>query len=437
MMHKLYLQFYLTIVASLIVFVLVAGALWRFALDASRTEETFELAGELASAVLPAHDAPQSRQQAALEDLQRRLRADFALYTPDATLIASAGAPLPTIDRGRATGGWLRALGGPAWAIRLNDDRWLVVRLPHRHRYPGLWLALFLGSIAVAVAIGAYPVARRLTRRLERLKSGVEQLGEGDLDARVKVEGKDEVAMLAHSFNRASARIQEVVQSHKMLLANCSHELRTPLARIRMGVEFLKQSADPKRREDLERDIAELDKLIDEILLASRIDAVKKREVNEEVDLLALAAEEGAHYGAAVTGKPVVLRGDPWLLRRMLRNLLENARRYSGDTPVEVTVSEIADGGAKLEVSDRGPGIPDAEREKIFEPFYRLRNSAEISRGSGLGLALVRQIALRHGGDVECLSGGAEGSRFSVVLPQQSTARATAIRPDRKRDGTS
>jgi signal transduction histidine kinase len=412
MRHKLYLQFYFTIIASLLIFVVAAGALWRFALDVFR-EETFEVASELAADALPPPDAPQALQQAALERLRERLRADFALYSAEGQRTAAAGAPLPGIDALRDRPGW--ASRGPIRMIPLADGRSLIVRLPHRHYYRGLWLVFFLGSIAAAVAIGAYPVVRRITRRLERLKSGVEQLGEGDLSARVQVEGKDEVAMLAQSFNRASERMQELVQSHKMLLANCSHELRTPLARIRMGIELLKSSADPERRAELERDIAELDKLIDEILLASRLDAVRKREVDEEVDLLALAAEEGAHYGIPVAGKPVLLRGDPWLLRRMLRNLIENARRYSSE--VRVTVSNTYDSRAELEVIDRGPGVPESEREKIFEPFYRLRNSSETSGGSGLGLALVRQIARRHGGDVECLSAGAEGSRFRVILP--------------------
>ena len=97
----------------------------------------------------------------------------------------------------------------------------------------------------MAVAICAYPLVRRLAGRLERLQAGVEQLGAGDLAARVKIEGKDEVARLAESFNRAAERIEELVGSHKLLLANASHELRTPLSRIRLGVEFLKESRRP------------------------------------------------------------------------------------------------------------------------------------------------------------------------------------------------
>jgi signal transduction histidine kinase len=301
--------------------------------------------------------------------------------------------------------------------LRLDDGRWLVARLPRGPWRPGIWLIAILAALGVAVALGAYPVARRLTRRLERLKSGVEQLGGGDLAARVRIEGKDEVAALAESFNRAAARIEDLVRSHKMLLANCSHELRTPLTRINMALALVGESIDPARREQLRKDIAELDQLIDEILLASRLDAVRAPERVEEVELLGLAAEEAARYDAAIEGENAVARGDPSLLRRMIRNLLENARRHGGAAQPQVRVGRTADRRALIEVRDHGPGVSESEREKIFEPFYRLAGAAESGRGSGLGLALVRQIARSHGGDALCLAAEGGGSRFRVVLP--------------------
>src|SRR6266567_2451393 len=123
----------------------------------------------------------------------------------------------------------------------------MVARLPHDHRHPGVPL-FALALVALAVGVGAFPVVRRLTRRLERLQSGVESLGAGDLTARVKVEGRDEVARLAESFNRAATRIESLVGAHKMLLANASHELRTPLARIRLGIELSKENVDPQHQ---------------------------------------------------------------------------------------------------------------------------------------------------------------------------------------------
>jgi two-component system, OmpR family, sensor histidine kinase RstB len=323
------------------------------------------------------------------------------------------GAPLPAPEAGRERGGWIHRWSGPAWAVRLPDGRWLAARAPRGHRHAPYGLFLVLALLALAVGVGAYPVVRRLTSRLERLQAGVESLAAGELSARVKVEGSDEVARLAESFNRAAGRIEELVGVHKSLLANASHELRTPLARIRMAVELMKENADPKRKAELEQDIAELDALIDEILLASRLDALKGLEADEDVDLLALAAEECARYdAAALHGQSVTVRGDPRLLRRMIRNLLENAKRH-GAPPIEVRVSR-AENGAQIVVCDHGPGVPEAERERVFEPFYR---SGE-RQGAGLGLALVRQIARRHGGEARCAPQSGQRSCFIVVVPE-------------------
>jgi signal transduction histidine kinase len=236
----------------------------------------------------------------------------------------------------------------------------------------------------------------------------------------VKVEGRDEVAQLAESFNRAAARIENLVNAHRMLLANASHELRTPLTRIRMGVELMRDAADPQRKAELEVDIAELDQLIDEVLLASRLDAVDHLERLEEVDLLALAAEECSRYErCALDGKAVAVRGDPRLLRRMIRNLLENALRH-GEPPIAVELCGV-DGKASLSVCDHGPGIPQSEHERLFQPFHRV---AGAESGSGLGLALVRQIARRHGGDVAYGQKGDCRSCFAVTLPTKSAPTA-------------
>jgi len=414
-MPKLYLRIYLAVLASLAAFALASGFLWRQLGDAGPAGHAFEVAGTLAQNVLPPAGAPPSEQQAALDKLAANLRADVALFAADRARLAAVGDSLPAPDTGRDRGGWLHPWAGPpAGAIHLPDGRWLVARVPRDRRHPGVGLFFMLALIALAVGVGAYPVVRRLTARLERLQAGVESLGAGDLSARVKVEGNDEVAQLARSFNRAAGRIEELVGAHKSLLANASHELRTPLARIRMAVELMKENADPRRKRGLEEDIMELDALIDEILIASRLDAVKGREADEEVDLLALASEECARYEEAdLAGQPVTVRGDPRLLRRMIRNLLENARRH-GAPPIDVRVSR-AEGAVELRVSDHGPGIPDAEREDMFRPFYRFTDGGERA-GAGLGLALVRQIARRHGGDARYLGREQSGGSFIVTL---------------------
>ena len=373
------------------------------------------MAAVLAQNALPPAQAPLAAQQAALERLASGLRADVTLFGADDTALAWVGDPLPPPAAQRRDSGWMRRRDGPpAWGVRLADGRWLVARVPRSRRHPAWGLFFTLAMLALGVGVGAYPVVRRLTRRLENLQAGVESLGAGDFAARVKVEGGDEVARLAQSFNRAAARIEQLVAAHKTLLANASHELRTPLTRIRMALELIKQGAEPKRTLQLEQDIAELDALIDEILLASRLDAVQAREADEEVDLLALAAEECARYpGVELHGEPVALRADPRLLRRLLRNLLENAARH-GAPPVEVHVGRGAR-GAEIAVCDRGPGVPEAERERVFEPFFR-RTGGRERVGAGLGLALVRQIARRHGGDTHCRPREDGGSCFVVEL---------------------
>ena len=420
-MRRLYLRIYLAVLASLVAFALVAGGLWRLLGEGGPSRYGFEVAGVLAQNVLPPAGAPAAEQQAALEKLAANLRADVGLFGQDRALLAAVGAPVPAPAPERERGGWLHGWRSPTGVIQLRDGRWLVARVRPEHRPPGAPLFFGLGLLALAVGVGAYPVVRRLTARLERLQAGVESLGAGNLSARARVEGRDEIAALAESFNRAAGRIEELVAAHKTLLANASHELRTPLTRIRMAVELANAGTDPERRATLERDIAELDRLIDEILLASRLDASAEREVDEEVDLLALASEECARFEhARVEGQPATVRGDPRLLRRMLRNLLENARRH-GAPPIDVRIRETGS-TVELTVCDHGAGIPDPERGDVFQPFRRF-GSSEAGTG-GLGLSLVRQIARRHGGDARYLGRTGGRSCFAVTLPLPLGERA-------------
>jgi signal transduction histidine kinase len=392
-MRRLYQKIYLVFLASLIAVVVISGVSWRMGQANIPHNEALELAGELAGAALPSPDAPPEVLRRAIERIVGRSGIDIAVFDKNRTLVMKIGKPLPPpVGEG---GNWLHGRGGPAWTFRLPDGRWLVARTPLRPAGPLLGLVFFLSAMAVAIAVFSYPLVRGLTRRIERLQTGVETLGAGNLATRVAVEGRDEVAHLAASFNRAASRIEELVGAHRLLLANASHELRTPLSRIRLGIELFEAKPDPKIKAELARDIAELDDLIEEILLASRLDVAAAPAATEEVDLLALAAEECARYsGVTLDGELVVLRGDARLLRRLVRNLLDNAQRH-GRPPVRVELRRSGSRAA-LSVIDAGDGIPPSEREHVFLPFHRLRGDR---KGAGLGLALVRQIARLHGGD--------------------------------------
>ena len=340
-----------------------------------------------------------------------------------------------------------RKLGdGLEFDVTTRDGQTLRMVLPRPKRPPenplarlpfAIGFGWLLGLVGLAVALGSYPIIRRLTLRLETLQGGVERWGAGDLSTRLKVDGNDEVAFLAQRFNQAAQRIETLLNSHKSLLANASHELRSPLARIRMSLELIAPPVVASRPalsptvnphiEEIARSIAELDQLIDEILLASRLDARQAdAEPFESLDLTGLAAEEcaraGAELAASATGHSLLMNGSPRLLRRLMRNLLENAIRYGGHAGVELALTQKR--LAKLEfaviaVHDRGPGVPPAQRERIFEPFYRLPGASEHDGGVGLGLALVKSISELHGGSVRCDSRPGGGATFAVELPMR------------------
>jgi signal transduction histidine kinase len=442
-MKSLYLRIYLTVVVALALF--AAGSAWLFQrqvevergrLDSQLSERVAAWA-ELIQRSLPPADAPREEQAQALRDWAVRLRLPIALDDAEGQRIAASEiylrrhSEMPGAPRGMP--------------VRLDDGRTLwVLRLPlqgarggpGRNVPPpaaaalappwtrGAGLAALLVVLFLAVAAGAYPVVRRLTRRLENLKLGVQRFGEGALGQRVDASGRDEVAAVAASFNQAAARIEALVASHKNLLANASHELRSPLARMKMALSLMEeQGTDAARRERLAQEvrtnIGELDALVEEVLLASRLDSQATAFAPQPVDVIALAAEEAARVGAELQAHSAQLSvpGDERLLRRALRNLLENARRYGGAG--EITLQAAQHGArVQLRVCDRGPGVPEALRERIFEPFFRLPGHAEREGGVGLGLSLVRQIAQRHQGSVRCearADGG--GSCFVLDLP--------------------
>ena len=417
LVHRLYVRIYVAVLVSLAIAALGFGYV-HLRYDPIQFGATADTFADLAAQALPPVEAGAEQQQAALARWRARGRGSLALYSPQRTLVAAVGRPLPPLPADQTGSGRMEGFPG-IFVLSLPDGRWLLAqRGPQRRAQTNL--LLIIGVIAVLIGLGAYPVVRRLTRRLERLQGSVAAWGTGRLSTRVAVEGHDEVARLATSFNASAERIEALVSAQKSLLANASHELRSPLARIRMAVELMQDQAHPDLRDELTRNIGELDSLIDEVLLASRLDAASAGGAGDpalsEVDLTAIVAEECARSNAALDTDTLAMTGDARLLRRLVRNLLENAQRYGAGTAVEVQLARVG-AAARLRVCDRGPGVPEAERERIFMPFYRVPGASEAAGGVGLGLSLVRQIARHHGGDVVCLSNPGGGSCFCVTLP--------------------
>jgi signal transduction histidine kinase len=467
-MKSLYLRIWLTVLAALSLFALASG--WLVQRHMAQERERFEAAAhsraeawaDLLERSLPPAHAPPEQQVAALSEWSQRLRLPLALddaagkrigvsdswarREAEGVPIARRGLPV-RLDDGRtlwiARFGGIRRPGGPlgerSGMVKEGlppGPWWEAPRIFGPPGLPGLGvLSEGAGVLALvvllflAVAAGAWPVVRRLTRRLEALKQGMEAFGAGALHQRVAEDGRDEVAAVAASFNRAAARVETLVRSHQSLLGNASHELRSPLARLKMAVSMLEEAAPAQRerlRQEIHANIAELDALVEEVLLASRLDAAQDALHKVPVDLLALAAEEAARVqataeaagdGGGAAAGALTVRGDERLLRRAVRNLLENARRYGGDDVQVVVRGAAPSGWVELRVCDRGPGVPEAWRERIFEPFLRLPGHAEHEGGVGLGLSLVRQIATRHGGQVRCEPREGGGSCFTLTLP--------------------
>jgi signal transduction histidine kinase len=265
-MRRLYLQIYLAFLGILLLFgVLVTVASLLIPMH-PQEHFLFDGMGAVLSELLPGPERPVGELQAAVEHLRHLLPIDLAVHSADGALLAAVGPPLPAPLPQHMVSGWMRTRGAsPTVALALPDGRFVIARWQRPHRHLGLLGAL--GLLAIAIALGAYPIVRRITRRLERLQTQVEALGAGDLTVRVEVEGRDEVAQLARSFNHAADRIARLVNAQRTMLAGASHELRSPLARIRMAIELLPHAERPELQVRLTQDIVELDTLISPLAL--------------------------------------------------------------------------------------------------------------------------------------------------------------------------
>jgi signal transduction histidine kinase len=350
--RRLFWKVYLTLLTSLIAVTALMGAFWwlvgEHAQEGWRAPEI-----RLDDRMLPAPGSSPAALAAAAERLGNEMNADVSVYGADGKLAASRGFPIGLVASERERyGGMPRIL-----RIDLPDGRVVLAHLRPPGPRPGLRILTIVLIVAGGVGLTAFPVAARLTRRLEALRSGVERWGAGGLSLRVDDDGDDEVAVVARTFNAAAARIEQLLNAQKALLANASHEVRSPLARLRVAVELWLADPRPDLHAEILRDLAESEQLVDEILLASRLDHDGPTAAhNGRVDLLGLAAEEVARLEAGAAsvaddGDPVEIDGDATLLRRLIRNLLENAMRH-GRPPIRIAVRR-RQGRAQIAVSRR------------------------------------------------------------------------------------
>lgn len=286
---------------------------------------------------------------------------------------------------------------------RFDDD--------HEH-----FVSMLFVTVGLILAC-AYVGVRWLFRPVKWLNQGVAQVSQGQLDVNIPVRKHDELGELADSFNRMTARLREMLRAKTQLLLDVSHELRSPMTRMKLALEFV-DDGDAKRR--LGDDLREMDIMVSEILESERLSSGKEALNLDTVDLCALLADAEVRYAEQAPGvrlapcEPLSRRIDVRLVEIALRNVVENALKYSAfqSRPVELSVVQ-AGSAVQIRVRDHGNGIPEDERELIFEPFYRIDKSRHKDTGGyGLGLSLCRKIMQAHGGNIRVESNDGAGCTF-------------------------
>jgi len=318
-------------------------------------------------------------------------------------------------------GGRHRGLRALTIAVHLGDGRWLNAETVLPPPLPG-WARASVLSLAAMAAVVAFVVVlsvRRITRPLRALALAADGVGRGEATPPLAEEGPEEVRRTVRAFNRMRGRIERFVEDRTRMLAAVSHDLRTPITTLRLRAEFVD---DAETRERLVATLDEMQAMIEAVLAFAREDAA--REDTRRVDLAALVAslcddlaDQGGDVAFAEAGK-TTLACRPVALKRALGNLIENALAYGRRARVS-----LIDGAEAVEivVEDDGPGIPEAEMARVFEPFVRLdRARGHETGGVGLGLAIARTVARAHGGDVVLANRPEGGLRASLRLPKRA-----------------
>jgi len=314
-------------------------------------------------------------------------------------------------------------------SFHIDDDEYWVALPSQRLERSIPWQWLGWGGAALSLSlVGAYLIMFRVTRPLKALSSAAAEIGRGKMPSPVEERGPGEIATLAHAFNQMTADLTRLDSDRALILAGISHDLRTPLARLRMGIEM--SGAEATIQEGMVADVEEMDKTIDQFLDFAR---ESSGEALQKTDLHALLGELAAQYhrrGVEIESelaavRPLLLR--PQALRRAVANLIDNALFYAGGQEALTLSLRPARNEIRIDVADRGPGIPQAEAERLKLPFTRLDAARGNASGAGLGLAIVERIARGHGGRLELLAREGGGLIARITIPA-----ATPTKPPTK-----
>jgi signal transduction histidine kinase len=278
--------------------------------------------------------------------------------------------------------------------------------------------------IAVALSLLlVYPFSRGITSPLRRMATAATAMSQGDFSHPVTVTSRDEVGELARAFEQMRSQLAAVDRQRRGLVANVSHELRTPLTVLRVRLENMVDGVEPADADALAATLAEIERLselVERVLDLSRLESGASPLHVESFDVAQLLADATAGIDAACVEVhhegTATFRGDRARLQQVVRNLLDNAVRHGGRGCTLHAAG--GDGRLRIEVGDHGPGIPESERERVLERFYRVDGARSGDGGTGLGLAIVTEIVELHDGTIEITGNSPTGCRVLVEVPE-------------------
>lgn len=320
---------------------------------------------------------------------------------------------------------------GYGLAVKLNDGRWLNSAY-YKVDGGGWWTSkslLSLGFTALILALIGVLIASRIARPLRQLATSAEALGRGENLPPLAEDGPDEIRRTAEAFNKMQSRLHRFVEDRTRMLAAIGHDLRTPLTSLRLRAEFVK---DADVQQKMLSTIDELQNMTEAAISFARGEA--SAEETRAIELEALVGSicddhaDLGHPVRYVEGSRTTYRCRPDSLRRAIRNLVENAVRYGGAATVFIRRTALT---VEIVVEDTGPGIPDAMKEKVFAPFFRLEASRNRDTGGiGLGLSIARAAVRQHGGDISFLR-TPTGMQTIISLPQEGCTDAVPAKKAR------
>lgn len=404
-------------------------------------EQWFQLTTEL----LARPEASAQSREALVARVKALVGVTLTVYRPDGRLLAASADPHPPLNP-EALSRLIKG-GSP----ELTSHGFLVIPVREQGILTAYGLLrrepldpaimpspplIMIGIMLCLIALMAVLSARALGRPLAELAGAARRFGEGELGVRMRWKRPDEFGDLARAFDDMADRLTALLRSERELMANISHELRTPIARIRVALDIAEESDAETARltlTDISQDLSELERVIDDVLTATRLDAVRvaeggapplRRQNVRGADLVeaAVARFRSLHPTSPLEVKsegPLPdLDADPALLRRVIDNLLDNARKYSEPDTIIVLEARRAQDELLISVQDQGIGIDATDLERLSTPFFRTDQSrTRASGGVGLGLTLARRILEAHGGTLRFESTPGAGTRVSVTIP--------------------